>query len=322
VPDRRSSQGWGDPRSSSPGSPPARPFRNEAVAHLARGGDERPLVWTPVWTHRSLSIVGLLLTVGLVSTPFLTLTTTVDCVSLLRGMGEVRRVAPVSAVIASLDVVTGQRIRRGDVLVRLAAGTQHFALRRLETEYREALARRLHDPSDAETATGLLGLRSALAAARSELEERTVRSSIDGWVSAVHAQVGQAVVPGQVLVDLSPRTEGLTVLIAVPGPDSLRLRKGLRARLVIDGLPDLRVPLTLDALDPAILGEEEAVRLLALPIHEPVAIARATVDHLSWRSGTRWVELRPGMQGRVTIETERRSLVRACLEWLRPASSP
>lgn len=166
----------------------------------------------------------------------------------------------------------GAAVRRGEVLVRLDASTAasqleaarrdaqaldavhqtaHAALelaRRAHERARELGARSLIAPERMEEASTalesaeaelraaearLLGARSAVRLAEDEVAHRVVRAPFDGVVSRRHVEIGESVVPGQPVLDVTDLTR-LYVSAPIDERDAGRLRIALPARITVD----------------------------------------------------------------------------------------
>ena len=320
MPDRHRSPGGNAPLGPTlSSSTPEVRYREPALAELAHGNGS-PLWFAPPWRSRSLALIGLASVTIVTVTPFLTVSTVVSGQAVLRIRGEVRVVAPVSAVIESVEIATGAAVRRGQPLIRLANAADRIEVQRLESEYRSTLARRLHDPAAPETGAALAESRAVLMAARSRLEERTIRSPFDGFVSALRIRSGESVAAGQPVFDLALQGERLEALIAIPAAMAARLRSGSEATLGVDGFSGSRIPIVLRTVDPTILGIDEAKQVMGadgvVPIIGPVTIARAELPSAWLIEGSQHIPLRPGMSGRAFISAKRRQVAQVLVEWL------
>lgn len=122
-----------------------------------------------------------------------------------------------SGEVVELAVAAGDRVRAGDVLVRLDAAAETLSLERAAVDVEEAQLRfnRFQQlrPSGAVSVSQLDEARLALASARASaataelaLERRTVRAPFDGFVGLPRVTVGERVDSGTVLLTLDDRS--------------------------------------------------------------------------------------------------------------------
>ncbi len=174
----------------------------------------------------------------------------------------------VGGTIAAKEVLIGQPVRRGDVLLRLDA--QRFTLiqqmRSAELDAARSSAllaeqswqrvRQLHandTASDEEleratfekasAAARVQAASAALSMAELDWENSALRAPFSGEIAAIYGEVGEAVAAGQPLVRLAA-TDTLLVRAAVSSAEVQWLRNGLSARVTPgDGSPPFQARL-------------------------------------------------------------------------------
>ncbi len=174
----------------------------------------------------------------------------------------------VGGIVAARAALIGQRVERGDVLLRLDA--QRFALqlqmRRAELDAMRSSAllaeqswqrvRQLRaddTASDEEleratfekdsAAARVRAASAALGMAELDLEKSTLRAPFSGEIAAVYCEVGEAIGAGQPLVRLAA-TDTVLVRAAVSSDQVQRLRNGLSAHITPrDGSPPFQAQL-------------------------------------------------------------------------------
>src|SRR5262245_60252870 len=167
-------------------------------------------------------------------------------------------VAPEAARIAELPRATGDRVRRGDLLVRFDIPTAAAEVQRQRAEVGRALAalenakaaqtraialfergvaaRREVEDSDramADAEAALTQARASLAASEALANRATVRATFDGVIARRLHNPGDLVEPtasDPVLRVVDPRR--LEVVASVPVTDAIRVEVGASARLV------------------------------------------------------------------------------------------
>jgi multidrug efflux pump subunit AcrA (membrane-fusion protein) len=152
--------------------------------------------------------------------------------------------------IAEVLVVEGQRVREGDVLVRLVTTDYQRELEVTREAVAQARARleaigaapatAATETPDEEVASARQAVRAAQAAEREaqlRLGDTTIAAPFAGQVIARDARPGEPVAPGpqgRSLVTLADLSEGY-VRIDLPAADAARLRVGQRARIATSG---------------------------------------------------------------------------------------
>jgi RND family efflux transporter MFP subunit len=177
---------------------------------------------------------------------------TVRLAGLTRAVERADIAFAVPARLASRPVETGDRVARGQLLAslddreyRLAEQAASAALSEIEVRLAQARRdlERVQRLADARAATGeeveqAQAATAALAAARDAAAARlddtrrlraeaTLRAPFDGTVTAVHAEPGEWIGPGQPVVELSGRDD-LEVLVEAPETLLTRLSVGQR----------------------------------------------------------------------------------------------
>lgn len=174
----------------------------------------------------------------------------------------------VGGIIAAKEVLIGQQVERGEVLLHLEA--QRFSLLKqmrsaelaaarssaLLAEQSWQRARQLHandTASDEElqratfekdsAAARVKAASAALRMAELDLERSALRAPFSGEIAAVYCEMGEAVAAGQPLVRLAA-TDTLLVRAAVSSSEVQWLKKGLLARVTPgDGSPPFQARL-------------------------------------------------------------------------------
>ncbi|BDG10341.1 efflux RND transporter periplasmic adaptor subunit [Anaeromyxobacter paludicola] len=149
-----------------------------------------------------------------------------------------------AAQVRQVAVEEGQRVRKGQLLVRLddadlrgqcrAAETALAAARAQESRMQRLEAERAATRSELELAASQRAqAEAAVTAARASLGYTEIRAPFDGTVQARRVQAGDLVGPGQPLVELE--AGGLEVQVTLSEEEAAGLRIGTRLRFQADG---------------------------------------------------------------------------------------
>lgn len=227
---------------------------------------------------------------------------TVLTTGLVRSESETPLKAEVAGLVEAIDARPGERVAKGQPLVRLAAQDFDFAIQRAEAAVAEATVRyedywrpdsivqkQMPPPERLQSARIRSGLASAelnLAEARMNKARATIRAPFDGIVHAINVNLGERIGTGQVV----------TVLV-----DAVNLR--IEASVLEHDLPFVKAGGLATVTSPASPNRIANGRITnVLPI----------VDSTT-RTGRAYVRLqgndvlRPGMYADVRLEAQRLS---------------
>jgi len=155
-----------------------------------------------------------------------------------------------------VGVTEGDKVEEGDVLIKIDLNSLAAALDRAQANYDMAKStaerrRQLHsnrvlskeelDQAETELRTAQSDLRTA----RVEYDQGIVRAPISGTIEAVHADPGEYVKAGDVVMDMVD-SETLYINVNVPEMDIRFIRPGDKARVTVDAWPDAHWTGTVD----------------------------------------------------------------------------
>jgi multidrug resistance efflux pump len=230
-------------------------------------------------------------------------------------------------VVAGIDARVGQRVRRGDVLVRLGAPAEAAELDSVIREIDDQLVVLMRNPEDRAARQELLALRSRRAIAETALERSQLRASHDGELVDLRARVGQLVEPGTPLLAIQAERRGARITALLPGPDRPRLKPGMLLSLRLDGFERTRLEVMVERVDDQVLGPAEAQRAIgselagAFELHGPIVLVHARMPSGDFKAQGIAYRLHHGMPARVEVAVDREPLLFAWLPGLREALS-
>lgn len=299
-------------------------FRQSAVAfHANRGlkGDVLHLTdGVLVWTHWLLLLV-------VITTIFFAWTGEVDeyasgpAVVRLEGRTEIT--APRAAVVESVEVVPGDRVQAGDLLVRMHSAAQTAELESVKRELEDQLAKRLRDPTDAVARQAIVSLRSRRDLASASLERQSIRAPSAATVGDVRVRAGQLLEPGMPVLTLVSGQASTRVIVMLPGHYLPLLEPGQVMRFRIDGFAREVHALTIQRVADQIIGPAEAARYLgrdlgdAFPIRGPVVLVHAQLASNDFESEGERYSYYHGMHGRAETAVRRDNLAFTFIPGLR-----
>jgi membrane fusion protein (multidrug efflux system) len=221
-----------------------------------------------------------------------------DWPPILSSVGSVSAVqgavvsSELGGIVAEIKFQNGGVAKRGDVLVRLDAGSEEAQLRTAEADLelaradleraRDLTARRVISKAELDSAESKFKQKQgSVDNMRAMITKKEVRAPFDGLLGIRQVNVGQMINPGQQVVSLQS-LRPVYVDFALPQQNLPNLSQGLEVRVHLDALPG-RV----------FTGQLTAVNSAVDPVTRNVAL-QATLEN---QDGA----LRPGMFAKVDV---------------------
>jgi RND family efflux transporter MFP subunit len=232
----------------------------------------------------------------------------------VEGSTQLAAVAPFDGFLAEAPVRAGETVTKGQTLARLDDRDLQLERSRWSAE-REQLQRR-YQVAQAQADRAAMGVLAAqmnqAEAQLSLVEERLARATVvapyDGVVVSgdLSQQIGSPVETGRLLFEVAP-LQGYRVMLEVDDRDIARLATGQGGELVLSGMPDRRLDITVERITP-VATQRDGRNLFAV---------EATIE------GGAPPGLRPGMEGIGKVVVGERSLLwiwtHGFFDWLRLA---
>lgn len=209
---------------------------------------------------------------------------------------QVDVLARTTGLVETIAVEEGDRVREGDILVRLGKEELKLRLQQAQVALQQVNAtftrtKALHDSrmvSDAEFETirnQYENARVALDEVKLSLDYADIRAPISGVVMLRLVEVGDLIRPNQQVLELAD-LEPLLARIHVPEKRMHQIREGQEARVLIESLPDEQFAGNIRMISPGVDPQSGTIKV-TLEIHD--ALDR----------------LKPGMFASVSIITDR-----------------
>lgn len=174
--------------------------------------------------------------------------------------------------IVAVEVVPGDRAEPGTVIARLDDTDERAAVERIEREFEAQLRNHMLDPGNVETDTALRSLRTNLEAARTALEQRSIRSTSTGIVGDVRVRFGQHVEAGDSIAAVIDSAHGLEVIALLPGEDRPQLAPGMELRLELAGYRYAYQRVIIDHISSDVIAPTEARRVLGAEVADGIEL--------------------------------------------------
>jgi multidrug efflux pump subunit AcrA (membrane-fusion protein) len=300
-------------------------FRQEAIMNLVRRGQRGDVVRVhPGWVRAAYWLVLISLAAAITYAALAHVHEYAAGAAVVQFTGRRELLAHEAGTIASLEVVRGQRVARGQVLARLHDAEQVGQLRTLETEFESKLVAYLQSSADPSVKQALGAIRSQRDSARVSVESRTIRAPADGFVKEVLVRNGQRVEPGSVVLSIveNPAEEGLQVIAFLPGDQRPRLQPHQPFRLTLPGYRDVHITSEVRAISEVLGAAEARARFVgdrigdSLQLAGTVVAVEARLTSPEFESDGKKFQLHDGMIGRVEVQMQSRSLLQSLIPGL------
>jgi hypothetical protein len=318
---------------AAPFLPPPRPeevlgddtlFRREALErYQALDEAHDPLRLSPSWTRWTYWMLLAALAGGLIFASIAEVKEYASGAAVVWMGTRADVTADSGGTVGAVEVVPGQRVQAGQVLVRLHEAQEAAELARLDQEFDLQLINRLRDPSDPGPEQALIGLRTQRQLASERLRERTLRAPSAGWASDVRVRPGQYLTAGQQVLSIVRDQDRPTLVVLLPGEYRPQVRRGMPIRFEISGYRYAYQNLTVDAVGEEVVGPGEARRYLgteigdALQLNGPVVILEARLPRPTFQAEGRTYRFHNGMHGNAEVEVRREKILVALIPGLK-----
>ncbi len=300
-------------------------FRREALDHHRSSSDPRGDVlrlspgwirWTYPLVLAVLLIAGLYAAVGRIHVY-------ARGPAVVRAVGRVDVTSPVAAVVEGIGVVPGERVRAGQVLVRLESAEKRADLDRVTRDFEDQLANYLRDPLDEASRRNVASLRAEKEYAQRMVETRQLRAVVDGVVEDVRVRAGQPLGAGQIAATLRVGGPTLQLVAVLPGQYRPQLRAGLPAWLELQGYSNAHHDVTLRSIGSEVVGPAEARRFLGADVADAIAlpgpgvVVEGRLPREFFRDEGTTYSFHDGMQGRLEVRVKSEPILFAIVPGLR-----
>lgn len=299
-------------------------FRDEAVQeHLRQQGRDGDVVRiAPEWAGAASWFLAVALAGILAFVVFGKTHRYATGPAVVRLVGQIELSSTVPGVVDSVHVLTGDRVRRGQLLIQFRSEDERAQFDKLRVDFDHALIEMLRNPDDSALQAAVGRLRAEMELARSRVEQRVLRATADGIVYDVRVRPGQALGPGEPAVSLVRAGQTYELVALIPGRFGplMHPRQLLRFRITGYAHAEIVVPIT--TLGDGVVGPNEVRRILgqelgdAITIREPVLPVRASLQPTFQADDTVY-PLCNGLQGSAEVLVSEERLVYSLLPWLR-----
>jgi membrane fusion protein (multidrug efflux system) len=295
-----------------PESPQSGLFRAEALQQFRwRGAQGAVLRSTPRAIRYAYAVVIAVVVGGLlfITLGKLNLYSTGPLVIRVDGRSELT--ALTAGAVAQVAVRPGQRVERGQLLVRFDTQVLEGELARLRSEYDDQTRARLRNPADDAPRAALMSLRAQIDLTARRLREHSVLAPSTGTITDVRIRPGQMIAEGGSLCTLVTDSTRARVVAMLPARDRPRLRIGGQLRVELDGYPYAYRQVRIGFIGDEAVGPAEVQRFLGaeladtLQISGPVILVEAQLPGPMFAFEGQSLRYVDGMSGRADAKVRR-----------------
>jgi multidrug efflux pump subunit AcrA (membrane-fusion protein) len=250
-------------------------YRSEALEAQEGAVDKpgAPLALFPQWVPRTywliLAVVSVALSFGLGAR----VGEYAEGPAVVRVEGRLDLPTPMGGVVSRVEVQSGDRVKRGQVLVQFQTTAEQLEYDSLSREFEAKLARVLVNPADEAARQSLTSLRTSRDLAEARMRERAVVAPRDGVVGNLRIRIGQTLAPGDVVASLVDEGQAIySVLALVPGQFRPMLKRGMTLRFALDGFPYVYSYMPVEAIGDTVVGPSEVRRFLGQELGDTLAV--------------------------------------------------
>ena len=210
-------------------------YRPEALdSHRRRGQEGVVAELSPGWVRRTYHVLGAIMAVALVFSVAVKLPTysTGTGVVIYQGTPVT---APSPGQVDTIYAEEGQKVRAGDLIVKLSSAKEDADLAAAQTAYEKAQVAYIMDPADETARKQIVEAQNNRDRAQAAVGEKTIRAKTEGTVSGLHLTRGQAVQFGDPICSIVPEGTAPEIWAFMPGSDRPRLHAGQTLQVEISG---------------------------------------------------------------------------------------
>jgi len=249
-------------------------YRPEALeSHRRRGQEGVVAELSPAWVRTTYYVLTACIVIALAFAVFIKIPTysSGTGVVVFQGMPVT---APAPGTVDTVYVQPGQKVHKGDLLVKLASAKEDADLAQANTELEAAEEQYLFDSSDEQVRKSLKSAQAQVKRLEAAVEQRSVRASKDGIISEVHVRPGAGVQFSDPILTIIDEGTGPEVWAFLPGNDRPRLHPGQDLQVDITGFTKTREKAKIYDVSRDIIVSAEARRMLGPEIADAAHLAQ------------------------------------------------
>jgi multidrug efflux pump subunit AcrA (membrane-fusion protein) len=243
--------------------------------------------------------------------------------AVIRAKGRMDLTANEAGTVASVEVVPGQKVSAGQLLVRFSAVDEAAEYGRSRREFELHLLKLLKSPADTTARQAVTSLRPQMELAKARLDHRTLRAPQAGVITDVRIRPGQALARGDTALVFSGQNAVFQVVAALPGHYLPMLKPGMPLRLELEGFRYSYQALTIDSLETQVIGPAEVRRFLgqeqsdAVKLDGPLVLVQGQLRGGTFTSDGSTYTYYDGMHAKAQAKVRSSRLIALLAPWLK-----
>lgn len=257
-----------------PGNPPRKLFRPDAIAQSEHQHQDEGHLLTvfPRWMRLSYWVILLSVVTLFLFLIFGTYNEYATGPALIWFKDRQDITVRKSGTVKTIEVFPGQKVRAGDILMKLNDSQEAVDLQELQQEFDMRLTDYLINQQNEEARSTLTALRARRDRAAVLLEARLIKASEDSIVTDLRVRLGQHVAEGESVMSLVHGEAKCSALIMLPGHYRPQLHKGMPLRMEMNGYRYAYHQFVVDEVAEHVIGPNEVQRYLGSEFRDSVAI--------------------------------------------------
>jgi len=248
-------------------------FRDEALQHAATRRVEGDLLrLSSGWTDWAYWLVVSAFINALIFSIFGTVYEYASGPAVVWIAGRAEVTAIVSGTVRSVEVLAGQRVEAGDVLVYFESTREQAELAQIQREFELQLVKTLRDPTDQAARQTLTALRTQRDLATSRLDQLTLRAPRAGVIGDIRIRPGQLLGTGDIALTLHSDATRCSIIAMLPAHYRPQLHPGGSLRFEVSGYQYAYQEMRIEAVGAEIIGPTQVRRYLGQELEDTVEI--------------------------------------------------
>ncbi len=241
-------------------------YRGEALeAHRSRGNEGVPVHLTPGWVRRTYPILGIAILIAIFASVFITVPTYSTGSGVVMFDGTTVS-APSAGLVDKIHVRPGQRVEKGQPLVRLNSAQEEAELALAKEEWKIATTQYLLDTNDEQIKKTLASASARVERAKAQLATRIIRAEKSGTVSDTRVATGKLLQPGdRILTIVAPGTKP-EIVCFLPSKDRPRLKVGMQLQVQLAGYTKMPETVEITYVGTEVIGGNEAAKYVGVEL--------------------------------------------------------
>ena len=233
--------------------------------------------------------------------------------------------ARAGGTVANAHAVSGQKVKKGDLIVQLHADSEDADLIEIDKSYEQQLTTFLFDPSNDVAREELARITARKQKAEKMLGDRAIRAPRDGYLGDLRVESGRRLEAGDFVFSISEKDSTAEIVAFLPGTDLPRLKVGMEIQLKLLSFQTTNERVKITSVGKEVIGRREAQAYLGtkngdtLAVKGPVVMVKAKLSSRTFMTRDGEFTFSDGQPLKAEVSVKRRrvlvALVPALEKW-------